>query len=213
MRKLILATLLACIAPAAAFGQQPPRTPLVADLLPAITVIPPNLERIQNRDSAAVRHRLTGPFQIMNAAEWDVIDVRVQCDWLAPSGFRLGNFEITLYATFPARVRGLSAPTNEREAPEQTVSIICAPRDLRIGTWRPPPPPPPAVAERAPGGISGELAARVACSLVDCPDRADIFPTCDCDLKENAVPFRPDPYYLVPSPPTSPEARRYLGMR
>lgn len=212
MRKLILAALVMLGASGAAFGQQPPaRTPLVSELLPLISVSPPQLERISNRDSQLVRHRLAGVFDVFNASEFDVIDLKMQCDWLAPSGSRLGTFELTLFSAFPGRGRGRSAPTNEREAPEQTVGVTCAARDLRIVGWRPPPPPPPPVAERQqpPPGEFGAHFGRVACPPSQCPDYSERLRTCDCDLKQELVNFAPNPIWLVARPPKDPRARNF----
>lgn len=212
MRRLIPAVVAGLAACGGAIAQ-PARTPLVSELLPSILVAPPGLQRVESKDNSTIRYRISGAFLVVNNSEYDVADVKIQCDWIASSGTRLGTFDITLYSPFAGRgTRNSSAWTEERQPPEQTVAINCAPREFRIVGWRAPPPPPPPVAEAPdrPGGISAGLPDRVACSLVDCPDRAERFVTCDCDLKENLVSWRPNPLYLMPAPPSSPEARRYL---
>jgi hypothetical protein len=212
MRRLILAAAAWAVCFTPALSQQQPPTPTIGELLRAVSVSAPLLQKVTNRDNQLPRLRIAGRFDVRNSSEWVVADIEVKCSWIAESGRILGTFDVVLSSIFPARgSRGQSGETGEREAPEQTAAVGCVPNSLRIMSWTPPPPPPPAVAEGPAPGITAGPNYRPSCPLSLCPDRAEILPTCDCDLKETLVAFEPNPLYLRPTPPSSPEARRYIN--
>ena len=41
----------------------------------------------------------------------------------------------------------------------------------------------------------------LSCSIDKCPDYAERYPTCDCDLKENLIRHAIFPNYLIPARP------------
>ena len=168
---LIIGMLALAIAPGVAQTLPP-----ISQLLPQVGVEAPPVEEITDSASKETTKRLSGAFGIRNNSRYDLKDLEVRCSYIAPSGTIIGNYTVTVYEIFKATTRQTSASLTLPAAPAQVKTANCA----------------------ATGGIVVAVGAPQPDPCPDCPDAAERYRTCDCDLAELLEADSRNPRYLRP---------------
>ena len=150
--------------------------PPITGMLPQVAVEAPELEEIVDPVSKEKLKRLSGPFSIRNGSRYDLKDLNIRCDFVAPSGTIIGNQSVTIYEIFRSSGRQSTGALTLPAAPPQARTVNCtATGGAVVAIGAPPPDPCP-----------------------DCPNLAQLFRTCDCDLAELLESDPQNPQYLIP---------------